>query len=139
MQGQKTSGGFTLIETLVAMMVLSISLVVIMQLFSQGLHSTVFSGDYTRAVFHAREKMEEIMLLDALPSGTFEGVFQDGFKWHAAIVEQKADDQDSALTPFSLFQITVYVTWQDGSREKQFELTSQNIAEPVKEDDDAKQ
>ena len=55
--------GFTLIETLVAVMILAISLVVVMQLFSGGLKSNKVSNDYLYGIFHAREKMEELLEL----------------------------------------------------------------------------
>jgi prepilin-type N-terminal cleavage/methylation domain-containing protein len=53
--------GFTLIETLVAMMLLAISFVIIMQLFSGGLKSSRVTTDYIYGIFHAREKMEEVL------------------------------------------------------------------------------
>jgi general secretion pathway protein I len=68
-------------ETLVAMMLLAISLVVILQLFSGGLKSGKMADDYTRAVFHAREKMEEHLLIEDFEEGTFEGTFDDNYRW----------------------------------------------------------
>jgi prepilin-type N-terminal cleavage/methylation domain-containing protein len=50
--------GFTLIEVLVAMVVLSVSLVSIFQLFSGGLNARRRAEEVARATFHAREKME---------------------------------------------------------------------------------
>ena len=62
--------GFTLLEVLVATMVLGISVVIVLQLFSGGLDQARRAEDYTRAVFHARAKMEEVLL--DLPSGEAE-------------------------------------------------------------------
>jgi prepilin-type N-terminal cleavage/methylation domain-containing protein len=53
--------GFTLLETLVAMMILSIALVIIFQLFSGALNAGHISEAHTRAVWHAREKMDELL------------------------------------------------------------------------------
>ncbi|OPX41367.1 MAG: hypothetical protein B1H13_02455 [Desulfobacteraceae bacterium 4484_190.3] len=103
--------GFTLIETLVAMAILSISLVVILQLFSGGLKSSRLSDNYTRAIFHAREKMEEIFLNDNFTDGATEGEFSDG-----------------------IFNIKVDVRWQEGSKEKHFEISTLRIAEKVTDD-----
>ncbi len=74
-------GGFTLLEVLVATMVLGISVVVVLQLFSGGLDQARRAEDYTRAVLHARAKMEEVLL--DLPSGPVleRGDFGDGYRW----------------------------------------------------------
>ena len=77
--------GFTLIETLVAVMILSISLVVLMQLFSGGLKSNKISNDYSYGIFHAKEKMEELLLAEELLPGSYSGEFDDGYHWQAVI------------------------------------------------------
>ncbi|PIP37785.1 MAG: hypothetical protein COX19_15835, partial [Desulfobacterales bacterium CG23_combo_of_CG06-09_8_20_14_all_51_8] len=77
--------GFTLIETLVAVMILAISLVVVMQLFSGGLKANRISNDYLYGIFHASEKMEELLLAPELLPGSFSGDFGDGYQWEAVI------------------------------------------------------
>ena len=72
-----TNSGFALIEILVAVSVLAISLVVIFQLFSGGLKTRKLSEQYARGVFHAREKMAEILLAPDLFEGETQGEFED--------------------------------------------------------------
>jgi general secretion pathway protein I len=73
--------GFTLLETLVAMMILSVALVVIFQLFSEALNTGHISESHTRAVWHAREKMDELLLYETLSQEIQEGDFEDGYRW----------------------------------------------------------
>jgi len=124
--------GFTLIETLVAMAILSISLVVILQLFSGGLKSSRLSDNHTRAIFHAREKMEEVFLNDNFTDGVTEGKFSDGLEWKVQTLLLKPDQEEEAELPvdiFSIFNITVDVRWKEGSKEKHFEISTLRIAE----------
>ena len=124
--------GFTLIETLVAMAILSISLVVILQLFSGGLKSSRLSDNHTRAIFHAREKMEEILLNDNFTDGATEGEFSDGFEWKAQTLLLKPDQEEEEELPvdiFNIFNIKVDVRWHEGSKEKHFEISTLRIAE----------
>ncbi len=72
-----SSPGFTLVEIIVAMAILGISLVLVMQLFSAGLRTAKASCDYTIAIVHAKDKMEELSQTLVNDSGEFE----DGFKW----------------------------------------------------------
>lgn len=126
--------GFTLIEILVATMILAICIVVILQLFSGGLKSSKLSGDYTRAIFHAREKMEELLLLDALTDQVLEGEFKDGFTWSANIEHRIPDEDEETQLPVDSFNIDVRVSWADGRRGKHFEISTIKIAKKIAED-----
>lgn len=132
------SAGFTLIETLVAMMLLAISLVIILQLFSGGLKSEKIADDYTRAIFHARAKMEEVLLLKDSEEGIMEGEFEDGYKWRVDItrVETKEDEteQEMVSPPLNLVNIGVTVAWASGDKERNFSLTTLKVAETSDED-----
>ena len=125
-----SSNGFTLIEVLVAMMILAISFVVLLQLFSGGLRTGRLSDDYTRAILHAREKMEEILLFEKSGSGEQEGEFKDGFKWKTKIDRVENTEEEAAKMSLDSFNVKVEVTWFEGSREKHFEINSLKISVP---------
>ncbi|MFO8085328.1 MAG: type II secretion system protein [Desulfobacterales bacterium] len=120
--------GFTLIEILVAMMLLSICLVVILQLFSGGLKSGKTAEDYTRAVFYAREKMEEYLLMEDFQEGVFEGTFDDVYRWRADITYVEPEDEEPERL-VDLFQVNVSVFWAAGKREKEFQISTLKITE----------
>jgi general secretion pathway protein I len=131
--------GFTLIETLVAMMLLSISLVVILQLFSGGLKSGKMAEDYTRSVFHAREKMEEYLLIDDFQEGTFEGTFDDNYGWRVDIKlvepeDEDVDEDEREISMVDFYQIDVLVFWPVGGREKNFRISTLKVAEKKPDD-----
>jgi len=126
-----TTGGFALIEILVAVSVLAISLVVILQLFSGGLKSRKLSGEYARGVFHAREKMAEILLEPGLSEREAEGQFEDEYQWQA-VITRVASDEDEEKMPVDLLNVTVSVTWRDGEKEKSFSIDTLKVAEKDK-------
>lgn len=116
--------GFTLVETLVAVSILAISLVVLLQLFSGGLKSSRVSDEYTRGIFYAREKMDEILLARELSPGVIGGQYDDGFKWRAEAKPLDIQAAKDVRLPFRAFDIRVAVTWEAGEREKQFALNA---------------
>jgi general secretion pathway protein I len=117
--------GFTLIETLVAMMLLAISFVIIMQLFSGGLKSSRVTSDYIYGIFHAREKMEEILLSDNLTPGTVSGEFDDGYEWRATVfIPQLEEDDPTPRMPIVAADVSVDVWWRVGDQEKRFGLNT---------------
>lgn len=124
--------GFTLIEILVAMSLLAVSLVVILQLFSGGLKSGKVSDEYTRGIFHAREVMEEVLLLDAVEEGVTAGEFDDGFKWKTEIVLLEQREEEAARLPFDTFTIAVEVSWGEEEREKHLRIDTLKVFEKVK-------
>jgi len=131
--------GFTLIEILVAISVLAISLVVILQLFSGGLKSVRLSNQYTRAIFYAREKMEEILLMEDLEVGSEEGSqedeSEDPLRWRAEIVLIEPEEEEASKLPFDTLRIMVDVMWQEGEKEKRFQISTMKVVEK-KEDEE---
>ena len=123
--------GFTLIEILVAISLLAISLVVILQLFSGGLKSGKVSDEYTRGIFHAREVMEEILLLDAVEEGITEDEFEDGFKWKTEIVLLEQREEEAGRLPFDTFTIAVEVSWGEEGSEKYLRMDTLKVFEKV--------
>jgi general secretion pathway protein I len=115
--------GFTLLETLVAMMILSIALVIILQQFSGALNAGHISESYSRAVWHAREKMDELLLQETLAPESREGEFGDGYRWWCRIEPAGADGPPGPQGP-ALFTITVWVEWQQGRRTKQMNIST---------------
>jgi general secretion pathway protein I len=125
------ASGFTLLETLVAMMILAICLVTIMELFSGGLRSGKVTNDYTEAVFHAKSRMEELLLSKTLMPGVWEGSFNDGFSWKATIDDVTTSDM--IITPTNkLFIIRVAVRWHESGRNRSFEISTLKIGESIK-------
>lgn len=142
-RGVMRQEGFTLIEVLVAVMVLAISLVVIMQLFSGGLKSNRISSDYLYGIFHAREKMEELLLTQEWTPAELSGDFEDGYRWTATIeevIDEAAEDdvnaRDNAAPepklPVSTMMIRLNVIWNNGDREKRFEIMTTALTEKLK-------
>lgn len=123
--------GFTLIEILVAMLLLSVSFVLILQLFSGGLKAVKLSEDYNRAIFIAREKMEEAIAINQFTDGDIaSGETDDGYQWSVKVVDTKSD----VNMPFSLslFKVSVNIYWVSGIKDKHFDLNTLKVAPKIK-------
>jgi general secretion pathway protein I len=112
-------------EVLVAVSVLAISLVVILQLFSGGLRSAKLAGDYTRGIFYAKAKMEEVLATELLEEKTLTGVFDDIYRWEARIVAFDLEsEEEEPVLPIVAFNVNLQVVWNMGSKERRFELST---------------
>ncbi|GBE06068.1 MAG TPA: type II secretion system protein [Nitrospirae bacterium] len=124
----RSQNGFTLIEVIVSLVILSVSLVLIMQLFSGGLQASRTACDFTRAIVHAKGKMEELSLDPVSGSGEFE----DGFKWETDVqpYEGPGDKLNVFLesSDFNLMKIKVKILWvSKPKKDRSVELTSLRI------------
>ncbi len=106
------------------MAILGICLVTIMQLFSGGLKSSKVSDEYTRAIFHAREKMEEMLLAKELTEEALAGDFGDGFEWNAEISRVQLSEEEDAKIPVNTYTVKVQVQWSEGRHRKNFEIST---------------
>ena len=118
---RKVRGGFTLIEVVVALAILSVGLTVVIELFAGGLRLARVSEEYTKAVNYGRNKMEEITVKPKIEEGSEEGKFDETFHWQVGVkkvdvlpIEKKPD----LKVPVDLFQIQVKVIWKSGSKER---------------------
>ena len=112
--------GFTLLEVLVALTLLSISLVAIFELFSADLRGIAKSDDYSHAVIMAESKMREILDNNALSERTWTESTDDGYRIDA-VVSSTADDRTEYLQ-IKLLEVNLTVSWIKDSKERTFNL-----------------
>ncbi|MEK6527784.1 MAG: prepilin-type N-terminal cleavage/methylation domain-containing protein [Nitrospirota bacterium] len=125
----KWGAGFTLIEVMVAMAIMAISLVVVMQLFSASLKISRLSGDYTRAIVHAKGKMEEL----SIKPGQGTGVFEDGFKWESEVQPYEDIKEELETLDVNLLKIKVKIIWSGKSnKQESIEMASLRIIQEDK-------
>ena len=111
----KSEKGFTLIEILVAFVILTVVAVPLTQVFYQGNYLAAAAGDKTTALNLAQEKMEEIIAMGAgenTSSSSFPGEYS-GYSYEVEI-SMKDDMQ----------LVTVIVTYSVSGREKEVILST---------------
>jgi general secretion pathway protein I len=119
------SRGMTLIEVLVAFVVLSMTLAVIMQIFSGGMRNARLASAYSYALIVAESQLASVGVEQPLAVGQTSGQTGPDLTWHTSV--DLLDDggaADRLLLLSRLYQIRVRVSWSEGGRERQIELTS---------------
>lgn len=112
-RARRRQSGFTLIEVLVALVVLSIAVVAALQLFGGGLRLARASADHLEATLLASEKLSELGL-EPLEEGTSEGT-EGEYHWTRRIVADPSlspEEPDPAKPPsVRLARVSVDVRW----------------------------
>lgn len=110
--------GFTLIEVLVALVLLSTAVVAILQLFGGGLRLARASGDHVEATLLASAKLSEA-LLESVEEGAAEGT--DGaYRWTRRVTLEPAllpfDPNPPEPVNVRLARVSVEVRWGTNRR-----------------------
>ncbi len=123
---RRRSGGFTLLEVLVAFTVLAISLGVLFEIFSTGMRASRSAEEYTRATLLAESKLAAIGITDALEEGETTGAFGDGYNWRVAVRPYRLDgpEEEGPPPPIEAYEVVVTVAWGEGSGERSVSLTT---------------
>lgn len=116
MSRQAETAGFTLIEVVVALVILTVALGALMQLFQSGMRTSSVAEERVLATLLAQSRLAALGVETPLEPGELEGEIDDRFRW-SAIIEPYQDDQmpadeDEPRAPVVVpYQVTVSVYW----------------------------
>jgi len=104
--------GFTLLEVMVALAVLSLTLVVIFSQQAASINRGNEARIITKATLLAQERMTDLIAQDQLRTGEDEGEIQDSippFRWKQMVEESAVE---------GMLKLTVIVLWKEGESER---------------------
>ena len=106
--------GFTLLEVLVALAILSLAIVASIQGFAQGLRLLKLSGDHQQAMLLADQKAREVVV----PSEGREEGTEGLFRWERTTKVLEAPDlvPNVGLPLWRVYEIDVRVNWDTSRR-----------------------
>ena len=114
--------GFTLIEVVVAFLLLSLVLVTVFEIFTRGLSRAGELDSYSRALAIAQSEIASAGVEDALVEGEMRGESEDRqFHWvmsvHKYVEDAPATQTTQAAqpTPYALYRLEARVGWQGGT------------------------
>lgn len=123
--------GFTLVEILVAMVVLAVAAVSLLQSFSGGLRASDSARQRGYAMLLAQSKMAAIGSELPLEPGSSTGRFDDRFAWTVEVSPDgdaaPEEDAGAAAPPVTVMNVTVTVSWPPGNPAGSLQLTSSRL------------
>ena len=125
MRSNVRNGGYTLIEVLVAFVILAMALAVLFRIFSGGLRNVSVSSDYSLAILVAEAQLSSAGVTDTLGPGETHGEVSDKFSWTRIVsryVPLEGYTGDSM--PLPAYHVTVIVEWPYADGVRQVEISS---------------
>lgn len=153
----KSARGFSLLEVLVAFVILALVLGTLMEIFSGGLRNVGLAGEYQRAVLLGQSKLAAVGIESPLAEGESQGEFDPTYRWQisikpfqedqvapgvpagpakAAIVAPAAVPATAVpttvpLLPVTLLEVEIRVLWGAGDQARTISLNAVRLANKV--------
>ncbi|MCF6281957.1 MAG: prepilin-type N-terminal cleavage/methylation domain-containing protein [Candidatus Polarisedimenticolaceae bacterium] len=132
-QLSKNQTGFSLLEVLVAFVILSLVLTMVFRLISGTLGNVSTVDGYTRALILAESTMARLGSEIPLEVGENHGDEGDNFSWSLSITPFEDSSETVALNPpdqqAMLYQAVVLVNWKQGSKRHSLQLDTLRVSE----------
>lgn len=131
----RPEAGYTLIEVLVAFMVLALALTFLLGTLSGATRQVRWSADAGRAALHAQSLLAEIGVGEVLQPGHDEGELDDGrYRWRLDVAPylDPLHPADAAQDPFApqLLELRLELAWGEGAPAQRLVLDSLRLVQP---------
>ena len=120
----KRAEGFSLLEAVVSLAILSLALGAMMQALSSTSHLSDAAKMNYDATIRAQMLIDQVGTEFPLEPGTYDGAAED-FTWHLSVLEYGGDDgvdEPSTQKLMELYEIRSEVTWTRGTRSRSVTL-----------------
>lgn len=121
--------GFTLLEILVTLIILSVAIITIIQLFSSNIKSITKSEELTKVLLCAESKMRHIQSIDKLDEKSWSEITDDGYKIDI-IVSETLNERTQNL-PLKILAIALTVYRPDGRKNKSITIRTLKIVNRI--------
>lgn len=118
------SGGFTLLELLLAFVVFALSFATVLEILSGSLRNTVRARHYSEAALTAQSVMDQVGLTIPLELGYQSDGREGDYEWELGIYQFGSVDEQNdylalaELTQIELLQVELIVSWGEPPRDQ---------------------
>jgi len=120
--------GFTLLEVLVAFVLLATTVTVVLQLFSTGIKALSASEDYASAVVRTESKMREVLDNEQLSENTWSETSPEGYRFDITVA--KAYEARTKDLPLQILEIDVTMSWKKSGKNRSLTLNTMKAVKP---------
>lgn len=139
----KRARGFTLLEVMLAFVILAVAMGLLLSMLSRGLGQVRQSQEETEASLHAQSLLDQLGVLEPIAPGQSEGEFGDGrYRYQLEIAETEDPtpapatpptvvDPTAALGLPKLYRVQLAVRWGERQRPRELRFVTLRARTPV--------
>ena len=127
---RSTSGGFTLLEVMLAFVIFALSFAVVLEIMAASMRSVRRASDDTQVALFAQSIIDRVGTEIPLEEGGFSGTGMDRYDWRMDIYLFAASEVDersqelAGLSGVELYKIDLDIDWQAGRRERSLHFST---------------
>ncbi len=130
MRDFRRNQAFTLLEVLVALVILSLSYAAALQIFGGAARTADLSGDYRAAMMVAESRLGESTALSLRSRESRSGIDRERFHWKTAVAATSDYEIAGYANRFSTVVVSVDVSWVDaGARHHAISLQTLRLVQ----------
>ena len=120
----RRSGGFTLLELLLAFVVFALSFATVLEILSGSMRNTVKAREFTEAALTAQSVMDQVGLEIPLQAGFTSAGESGDYRWGIELFDYVDNGENphsvelAELTGIELLQVELQVSWGEPPREQ---------------------
>ena len=131
MRSDRRSQGYTLIEVLVAFMIMAMALTVLLRIFSGGVRNIDVSSDYARAVLIAESQLAATGIGETIYAGETHGIEEERFEWTRSVTPYlPSPDYSTTAKDVRAWYVTVTVEWPANNGSRSIDISTVRITAP---------
>jgi len=120
----RRSGGFTLLELLLAFVVFALSFATVLEILSGSMRNTMKAREFTEAALTAQSVMDQVGLEIPLQAGFTSAGESGDYRWEIELFDYVDNGENlhsvelAELTGIELLQVELQVSWGEPPREQ---------------------
>lgn len=127
---RKGEAGFTLVEVIVALAILSLGLSVLLGSISGSLRQTATAARMAEAGALAQSLLAEVGTDPAIKPEESSGEFPNGYRWHLRM-QPYGGANEREEWPVGAYLISTEVEWEEGASRRSYALTTLRLGPKV--------
>jgi general secretion pathway protein I len=131
MRVERLSRGYTLIEVLVAFMIMAMALTILLRIFSGGVRNIAVSSDYATAVLIAESQLAAAGIGEVMYAGETHGIEEERFEWTRTVMPYlPSTDYSTSSKDVRAWYVTVTVEWPANNGSRSIDISTVRITGP---------
>jgi general secretion pathway protein I len=129
-QTPKASGGFTLLEVMLAFVIFALSFATVLEILAGSMRSVRRANDDTQVALLAQSVIDLVGTEIPLEEGEFSGTGLEKYDWRMGIYLYAASDEDTHtqeladMSGIELYQVDLDIDWQNGRRDRSLRFST---------------
>jgi len=125
---RKLSGGFTLLEVMLAFVIFALSFAVVLEIVAGSMRSVARANDDTEVALLAQTLMDRVGTEIPVEEGAYSGTSMDRYNWNMGITLYDAEDAPERggmttteladLSGIELYRVDLDIDWDTGQRDR---------------------